>query len=236
MNISSTYPQFIPMGDQCILVRFGDKISDSTNRCAVAYARMVSELSIPGIIEIVPSYTEVAVYYNALEVDYTQISEQLQKVDIVVDQQDKIERRLIRIPVCYGGQFGPDIAHVSSCNGITEEELIRIHTSTVYPVYMLGFTPGFCYLGNMSKQIACPRKSTPRNRITAGSVGIAGEQTGIYPIESPGGWQLIGRTPVKLFDPNRQPSTLTAAGDAVEFYPISEEEFRALASDGDRNE
>jgi len=232
MNTPSIYPQFMPMGDQCVLVRFGDKVSESINHCAITYAQQVSELNIPGVIETVPSYTEAAVYYNALVTCYEQVLERLQSIYVAVGERSDEGRKIIRIPVCYGGGFGPDISHVARHNGLTEDEVIRIHTSSIYPVYMLGFTPGFCYLGNLPAQIACPRKSSPRKLIPSGSVGIGGEQTGVYPLETPGGWQLIGRTPVKFFDPNRQPNALASAGDSIQFYAISDQEFMSLISDG----
>jgi inhibitor of KinA len=133
--------------------------------------------------------------------------------------------RTVDIPVCYGGEFGPDLAEVAARNGLSAEEVIRIHASAEYLVYMIGFAPGFPYLGGMSGRIAAPRRSTPRLAIPAGSVGIAGEQTGVYPLETPGGWQLIGRTPIALFLPVRSPPSLLRAGDKVRFRPISRMEY-----------
>jgi inhibitor of KinA len=137
----------------------------------------------------------------------------------------------VEIPVCYGGAFGPDLEDVARHNGLTPEEVVRIHSGTEYFTYMLGFLPGFPYLGGMSERIATPRKQTPRLRVPAGSVGIAGSQTGIYPLESPGGWQLIGRTPLALFRPEDDPPVLVKPGDRVRFHPISEREFRRLEAE-----
>ena len=129
---------------------------------------------------------------------------------------------MVEIPTLYGGEYGPDLDHVADHNGLTPEEVIQIHSSADYLVYMMGFTPGFPYLGGMSENIATPRLQTPRTAIPAGSVGIAEQQTGVYPIESPGGWQLIGRTPVQLFDPQRDPPVVVEAGDFIRFAPITE--------------
>ena len=139
-----------------------------------------------------------------------------------------VKKRTIEIPVCYGGEFGPDLSVVAESNGLTEEEVIHIHSNGTYIVYMIGFAPGFPYIGGMPSEIATPRKSSPRLKIPSRSVGIAGSQTGIYPIETPGGWQLIGSTPLKLFSIHHNPPTLLQAGDHVRFKPISYEEYRYL--------
>lgn len=140
----------------------------------------------------------------------------------------KPESQLITIPVCYGGELGPDLADVAALNKITTDEVINLHSSATYLVHMIGFVPGFAYLGGMPETIAAPRKATPRAAIPAGSVGIAGMQTGIYPLQTPGGWQLIGQTPVKLFDPTRPVPALLKAGDRVQFKRIGMDEFRHL--------
>jgi KipI family sensor histidine kinase inhibitor len=140
-------------------------------------------------------------------------------------------QRTIEVPVVYGGEYGPDLKDVALYNGLSEEEVIRIHSSVGYLVYMLGFTPGFCYLGGMNDRIAMPRKETPRLRIPEGAVGIADKQTGIYPVESPGGWQIIGRTPLKLFDPGRVPEFMFDAGDILKFVPVSGEDFNSIRAE-----
>ena len=228
MELETKYPEFMPMGDQCVIVRFGTSISEEVNQRVINFAAQVVEFSITGIIEVVPAYAELAVYYNALITDYKAVLAQLKKLSDKTVSIDNGERRVIRVPVCYGDHFGPDLEYVAGCNQKTIQAVINEHTSRIYPVYMLGFTPGFCYLGNLSNEIACPRKKEPRLVIPAGSVGIAGEQTGIYPLEMPGGWQLIGRTPLALFSADREPNVLIRAGDAIQFYAISADEFNCL--------
>ena len=140
------------------------------------------------------------------------------------------------LPVAYGGEFGPDLSFVSKHTGLTGEEVIKIHTGTDYLIYMLGFTPGFPYLGGMDSRLATPRLATPRTKIPAGSVGIAASQTGIYPVQSPGGWQLIGQTPVKLFEPTAQKPVLLNAGDYIRFFEVTPEEYRLIAASAEKGE
>lgn len=159
---------------------------------------------------------------NTLQTKLAELENNLDKVEIP-------QPRIIEIPTLYGGDYGPDLPYVAEHNGITTEDVIKIHCSVDYLIYMLGFTPGFPYLGGMSEKIAAPRLSVPRTKIPAGSVGIAGKQTGIYPIESPGGWQLIGRTPLKLYDPKRQPPIVLQAGDYIRFVPISIDKYNEIS-------
>lgn len=230
MNNSAHYPQFTPLGDQCLLVRFGHCISEEVNQLVINFARSVVDEDIEGIVEVVPAYAEVAVYYNALYISYSEVLTFLKKLSVTNMPEVGYQRKIVRIPVCYGGEFGPDIKHVADHNGITVDDVIKIHSAAVYPVYMLGFTPGFCYLGDMSDSISCPRKERPRLSVPAGSVGIAGGQTGIYPLETPGGWQLIGQTPLELFDAQREPKVLVRAGDAIQFHAINQAEFDEVGS------
>ena len=181
------------------------------------------------ILEVVPTYRSLMVYFDPLAISRDKLQEKI--TDSLarlktVTAGDTI--RIITIPVAYGGDFGPDLEFVASHNAIMPSEVIAIHTSVPYLIYMLGFTPGFPYLGGMSERIAAPRLKTPRVRIPAGSVGIAGKQTGIYPIESPGGWQLIGRTPLTIFNPSGPSPFLFAAGDYLQFAAIEAEEFSAI--------
>jgi KipI family sensor histidine kinase inhibitor len=220
--------EYIPSGDSAFLVKFGNEISEDINRQLRAYFIALSEKNIEGIIECVPSYTDLMVLYNPLVIQYKDLLKELKAVAENISDIEIPEARTVEIPVFYGGQFGEDMEAVKAHTGLTEKEIIQKHSENSYLVYMLGFTPGFCYLGGMDKSIATPRKEVPSQKILAGSVGIAAEQTGIYPIESPGGWQIIGRTPYKLFDPNRKPEFLLQAGDYLKFYPISEEEYYAI--------
>ncbi|SLK34938.1 allophanate hydrolase subunit 1 [Mycobacteroides abscessus subsp. abscessus] len=192
----------------------------------------------PGYIECVPSYTNVTVYYHPYIIyeSYRKTTNQSLSpflivkslIEEIVNQLEEVEKtnnRMIEIPVCYGGEYGPDIEVVAKYNNLTVDQVIALHSSRDYFVHMIGFAPGFPFLGGMSEKIATPRRSTPRQLIPAGAVGIAGVQTGVYPIATPGGWQLIGQTPIQLFLSNNNPPSLLQAGDIVKFVPISEGEF-----------
>jgi inhibitor of KinA len=172
----------------------------------------------------------VTVYYDPLAVTYNSLRDHLKLVLRDVEPLYAEATAPVDIPVCYGGDYGPDLALVAKFAGITETEVVRLHTDEVYTVYMIGFAPGFPYLGGLDSRIAMPRRATPRVSIPAGSVGIAGAQTGVYPNESPGGWQVIGRTPIQLFDAEKLPPSLLRPGNTVRFHPISEDEYRLLKS------
>jgi KipI family sensor histidine kinase inhibitor len=219
---------YIPSGDSAFLVKFGNEISEDINRDLRAYFIAFSEQKIEGVIECIPSYTDLMVLYDPLVIQYKDLLHKLKQIATNIKDINIPEARTIEIPVLYGQPFGEDMQAVQSHTGLGEQEIIKAHSENKYLVYMLGFTPGFCYLGGMNPKIATPRKEIPSQKILAGSVGIAAEQTGIYPIDSPGGWQVIGRTPLRLFDPKRNPEFLIQAGDYLKFYPISEEEYHKL--------
>lgn len=222
------WPVF-PCGDSAVTIRIGNTISEAINREVVALVHALQCKQLPGVLEIVPAYCAVSVHYDPLLLSYEQLLDALQQLDVTIDDGQPIARRIVEIPVCYGGVFGPDLSFVAQHNGLTEEEVIQRHSNGLYLVYMLGFLPGFAYMGGMDESIACPRLTSPRTRIPAGSVGIAGAQTGVYPLDSPGGWQLIGRTPLKMFAINGEQAGFTlSAGDHVRFVPISEERYREL--------
>lgn len=222
-----------PLGDSAITVQFGDSIDEATHGKVRAFSAYLERHPFPGFVEQVPAFTTLTIYYNpwvlseqGLYNPYTRVTEQLQHMLKVAREYGKSAKpRVVEIPVCYNGSFGPDLEYVARYNKLTPQEVIASHARGKYLVYMIGFAPGFPYLGGMSKKLATPRKQQPRARIPAGTVGIAGNQTGIYPIETPGGWQLIGRTPLRLFDPDRAQPSLLQAGDLVRFVPISEEEY-----------
>jgi len=215
-------PRLLPAGDSALVVEFGDEISEEVNHRVHALAYALERNPLPGLGEAVPTYRSLLIHYDPLRLSWEEVksfvSDVLQKGEEVLEH----ESRVVEIPVVYGGEFGPDIEFVAEHNGLSVEEVIKLHSDATYTVYM---SPGFAYLGGMPQAIATPRLETPRTLVPAGSVGIAGEQTGIYPIATPGGWRLIGRTPLKLFDPGRDPPTLLKAGDTVRFVPISEEEY-----------
>lgn len=226
--------QFKQLSDQALFVQFSTTINEQTHQQIQKAIAILQEHPFPGLIEIVPSYTNFCVYYDpftvrkSLQQKHTTTSaEKVQQYIKTLLQHQQKERpqegRLIEIPVLYGGEYGPDLNEVANINGLTPAEVIAIHTSKDYLVHMLGFAPGFPFLGGMDQRIATSRRATPRLEIVAGSVGIAGEQTGIYPLSTPGGWQIIGRTTSPLFLPEHDPPTLLRAGDRIRFVEVKED-------------
>lgn len=223
--------KYIPLGDSAFIIKAGEEISVEVNRTIRKLLVRIEQEKIEGIVDFIPSYNELMVCYNPSVTGYRKLLDTLQSIDKGVESITLPTASIIHVPVLYGDEFGPDLNEVANFNSISEEDVVKIHTSTSYLVYMLGFTPGFCYLGGMDERIVTPRKHSPRLKIPAGAVGIADKQTGIYPIESPGGWQLIGQTPLKLFDPIRKPEFLIQPGDYIKFIPISKNEFVKIASE-----
>lgn len=220
-----TYPRVLPAGDSCFLVEFGEAIDPAINDRVLACARAVEKRSIPGVIEVVPTYCSLAVYVDPILADAEALKDRLGELARSCPRKPGRVGRTVRIPVLYGGAFGPDLAELAARASLSPEDVIALHTSIEYRVYMLGFSPGFPYLGTVPEQIAAPRLAEPRTIVPAGSVGIAGSQTGIYPQESPGGWRLIGRTPVRLYDLRRKKPFLLEAGDRVRFVAISRQDY-----------
>lgn len=210
-----------PLGDAAIMIELGEIVSEAVNNKVLQITDALKRQPFPGMIEVVPAYTTVTIHYEP-RVPYdsvcTVIDAALQKENETVRKSGK----LVRIPVHYGGQYGLDISEVADINGLSVQEVIAIHTSQMYDVYFLGFSPGFPFLGGLDKRIWTKRKSSPRKSIRKGSVGIAGKQTGIYSIESPGGWQMIGWTPVDLIQIEKEPPTLLQPGDKVQFVAIEQ--------------
>ncbi|GAX91545.1 5-oxoprolinase subunit PxpB [Effusibacillus lacus] len=223
--------ELIPLGDSAIVVQFGQTINLETHRKVRALAAYLDRHPFPGMVEYIPAFTTVSVFYDPCRTNYRTVCFVLEQiVSELVETQD-LQPRTVEIPVLYGGEFGPDLEFVAEHNGLTTSDVIEIHSSGEYLVYMIGFAPGFPYIGGMSERIATPRRPSPRLSIPAGTVGIAGMQTGVYPIETPGGWQLIGRTPIALFRPDDNPPSLLQAGDIVRFRPISREEYKTWKED-----
>lgn len=219
-----------PLGDAAIIVELGEGISPAVHQRVQSLATLLNKRPFKGFLECVPAYQNLTVYYHPYIVyhAYQECLSPFQKVcvyihDLVQDMAEDVswDKNIVTIPVLYGGEYGPDLAHVAEANGLAEEEVIHIHSNNDYLVYMLGFAPGFPFIGGMDERIATPRKATPRQAIASGSVGIAGKQTGVYPLETPGGWQIIGRTPIDLFLPEESPPTHLQAGDSIRFQPIS---------------
>ena len=225
-----------PLGDSALTIDFGNRMDEAINRKVLALFRSLQERPLKGVIEAVPAYSSITLYYDivtvmkdhpgnktAFEVMTGKMEQRLQEPIA----EDSSVSALLKLPVCYEGEFGLDIEQLAAARNMLPEDVIRIHTSKTYIVYMLGFLPGFSYMGHVDDEIAMPRRTHPRPRVEAGSVGIAGHQTGIYPLASPGGWQIIGRTPVKLFDSEKKELTLLKPGDRVQFYSISTDEFNS---------
>jgi inhibitor of KinA len=211
------------------VVEIGDEIHPEINRKIRGLVLALEAKHLRGVREYIPTYRSLLVQYDPAEILFNELIEQIRQIESQLEGTTIPEAKIVEIPVTYGGEFGPDIEFVAKHNNLCQEEVITLHTGRDYLVYMLGFTPGFCYLGGMSERLETPRLTSPRTRIPAGSVGIAGKQTGIYPIDSPGGWQLIGRTPLRLFDPTRASVVLIEAGDYVRFTQIDEQEYERLA-------
>lgn len=222
--------RLLSAGEQGLVVEFGTSIDPGVNRRVHRAARLVAAAGIAGVAEVVPTYRSLLVYFDPLTVSRAELGDKVAGLIAggAADETAGPGGRVVEIPVCYGGEFGPDLDFVAQHTGLPVGEVIAVHTSVPYLVYMLGFTPGFPYLGGMSERIAAPRLEKPRTAIPGGSVGIAGSQTGIYPVTSPGGWRIIGRTPVKPFDPAAAAPFLFAAGDYLQFTAVSPEEYAAI--------
>ena len=222
-----TAARYMPFGDNGLLIEFGDVISLEVNRRVIALSEAIIGAKTQGVEELVPTYRSLLVRYNASKISYEQLVFRIKDVEKTMEEQsmEKVGRKII-IPVVYGGEYGPDLTDVARFHGLTEEQVVKIHSGREYRVYMVGFVAGFPYLGEVADEIATPRLETPRLKVPAGSVGIAEKQTGIYPCEAPGGWRIIGRTLLRLFNPLQQPPVLLQLGDIVKFKPISEKEFR----------
>ncbi|WP_028784274.1 5-oxoprolinase subunit PxpB [Thalassobacillus devorans] len=225
-----------PLGDQAVIIEFGQTIDEDTHERVKSATNYFEDNPIEWMTEYIPAFTTVAVFYDPLKViEYLGETDSRLPYEMVVEELDRKlatlkegvseQARVIEIPVCYGGELGPDLSCVAEHNGLTEKQVIEHHTKGDYLVYMIGFAPGFPYIGGMTEKIATPRKEEPRLKIPAGSVGIAGGQTGVYPIETPGGWQLIGRTPLPLFRPEQTNPSLLQAGDKVVFKAITRQEY-----------
>lgn len=221
---------FFPLGDSSFIIKVGNSISvDSHKRIRAWTCAFQSEI-IEGIVEVIPAYNELLILYDPLLIHFTDLLSTLKEIEKKINLNELPSASVVHIPVCYEDDFAPDIELVAETNNLTKNEVIELHSSVEYLVYMLGFTPGFCYLGGLDSRIITPRKDTPRLHVEAGSVGIAGNQTGVYPIDSPGGWQLIGKTPVPLFDPKREPIFLIEAGNYIKFDPITKVEYFELSN------
>ena len=226
------YPRIIPASDSALLIEFGDSIDYTINARVYALQRVIETSDIaPAVEEFIPSYRSLLVEYDSSKFSHAEMHDRVahlverntETTASIIDGDEQIRQ----IPVAYGGEYGPDLETVADYAGLSVDDVTSIHSGTDYHVFMLGFAPGFPYLGGMDERIACPRLATPRTLVPAGSVGIAESQTGVYPNASPGGWQLIGRTPMALFDVNTDPPVAMLPGNKVNFVPISHEDYEA---------
>jgi inhibitor of KinA len=217
-----------PIGDQGFLVEFEQEISPIIHSKIIYLYRTLKASKLSNQLELVPSYSSLLVLFHPFLVSYKKLEKQIYQSMKDYRNEEKQQGQLFHIPVCYEADFGQDMETVCKHTGYTREEIIGLHTAPQYLIYMLGFLPGFPYLGGLDKTLNTPRLANPRTKIPAGSVGIGGAQTGIYPLESPGGWQLIGRTPVKTYDANRYDPILFKAGDSISFVSITKQEFERL--------
>ena len=228
-------PTLYPLGDHAVTVQFGTDITLETHAVVRAFTRLLDERRPGGIVEYVAGPTTVNVLYDPTTCTCGDIVEELNILASAArPDSGKAVAPAVEIPVCYGGDFGPDLDFVASHTGLPADRVVEIHSGAEYLVHMIGFVPGFPYLGGLDERLATPRRESPRAVVPPGSVAVAGRQTGIYPSEAPGGWQLIGRTPTQLFSPYRDPPSLLHAGDRVRFVAITRDEFDRLARDRER--
>ena len=226
------------LNEKSVTISFGSVISEEILAHITAFNQRLLQNPFAGLVTTVPAYTTLTVFFDPLRVMvaelagkscYEKVSTYLKKINHLERSKEPVTANRVIIPVCYGGDFGPDILAVAQANNITEAEIIALHSAVQYTVYMIGFVPGFAYMGGMDARLATPRKEVPSAKIPAGSVGIAGLQTGIYPMEIPGGWQIIGKTPFKMFDAQREQPALLKGGDLVTFKAITVAEFNAYS-------
>lgn len=226
----SALPRVIPAGDAAAMVAFADEISLEVNGQVHALARAIEEKKLPWIEDLVVAYSTLLVEFDPLAITFADVERVVRDAQSSGLAREQTEPRHIELPTMYGGCYGRDVPEIARLKGMTEEEVIRLHSSATFTVYMLGFSPGLPYMGGLPPQLELPRLSTPRERVPEGTVAIA-NQTVIYALTSPGGWWWVGRTPIKMFDPTKDPPTYLAAGDKVRFVPITEEEYLAMGGE-----
>lgn len=227
-------PIIFPLGESAVTVCFSNQISGETNNRVLLLAKYFDKNPFAGFIEVVPAYSSLTVFYDVFEVRkknqnfesaFDFVCDEIEQALREINVYEETETRIVEIPVCFDEEFAPDLDFVAVEKNLSPENVVEIFLAESYRVFMLGFLPGFAYLGEIAEKIAVPRKQTPRLKVAPGSIGVAGRQTGIYSLSSPGGWQIIGRTPIKMFNPENQPPTRLQAGNRVRFYRISKTEF-----------
>lgn len=216
---------FLQNGDTAVTVQFKNEISKEVNGYVTSLSDRMEKEGIKGVTELIPAFASLTVVYDPVVISSRKLQRKIKRLLSSVRENQKSDKVIYKIPVCYEGDFAPDMEHVISYTGLSREEIVRLHTGTDYLIYMLGFLPGFAYLGGMDSRLNTPRLASPRAEIFEGAVGIGGEQTGIYPVASPGGWQLIGKTPVKVYDKSKENPILYKAGEYIRFFSVSYEEY-----------
>lgn len=234
MTAAAPYPgaRYLTAGDRGLLVEYGEGIDLDVNRRVRSMAMILEQQRPVGIVEIIPTYRSLLVVYEPSATSPEDLRTAMENAEKSIADARIALPAVVEIPVCYGGEFGPDIGFVAQTHDLSEEEVIKIHSGNGYPIYMIGFTPGFPFLGGLPEILHTPRLPTPRTRVPEGSVGIANGQTGIYPVASPGGWQLIGRTPLTLFNPQKAKPFLYKTGETIRFKPITGEQYQQIAAGG----
>lgn len=217
--------KFMPSGDRAMVVEFGNEISTGVNNQVHALAERIKREQVPGVLELVPTFRSLMVYYDPWQTSYPKLSDTFLGSGGLGESAGGRKKRILKIPCCYGARFGLDLADMEKHTGLDRDEIIAIHSSVDYKIYMMGFLPGFVYLGGLDKRIEMPRLKTPRVKIQPGAVGIGGSQTGVYPMASPGGWRLMGGTPVDFYDPDREEPILCKAGEYIRFVPITIDDY-----------
>jgi inhibitor of KinA len=218
--------EILPAGDSALHVRLPERIDPQQNAWCVTLARSIEQALGRSVRDIVVGYCSVTAYFDPLFIDAIWLEGRIREIAQAIDEVEEREGTLIDVPVCYGGEFGPDLAEVARFGDRSEEDVVAIHSSVTYRVYLIGFVPGFAYLAEVDRRIAAPRRPSPRAAVPPGSVAIAGGQTGIYPSATPGGWNIIGRTPITPYDPARPEPFLFKPGDRVRFFSITAAEFQ----------
>lgn len=223
--------KYLACGDKCMMVEFSKIIDEKINNAVLRMSKQLEEKKPSGVIEVIPTFRSLMIYYDSKIIDFNTLKELVKGLDINDAKENEKEKRTLLVPCCYGARFGTDLYEVEKYTGLGRDEIINIHSMPEYKIYMLGFLPGFVYLGGMDERIAIPRMQNPRLKILPGSVGIGGNQTGVYPIQSPGGWRMIGATPIEFYNPLRQKPILCEAGEYIKFVPITIDEYYDIRRD-----
>jgi inhibitor of KinA len=228
MVLNASDVRFTPASDRSLLISFGERISTTAHRRVAAMTRQLGTDPIPGVSNTHPAYCSVLVVFDPLKLDHRTLEEAIRAREGRDESDSGAPPKVVELPVRYGGEFGPDLDEVAAVHGLTPGRVIELHVTAEYTAHFIGFVPGFAYLGGLPQELATPRRETPRRHVPPGSVGIAGEQTGVYTFATPGGWRLIGRTPVTIFRADREPMSLIEIGDHVRFVPVNDDRYAQL--------